>query len=93
MKNKSFFLLLFLSISLFALSAENEIDSKLRRLDDALAKRSVYDAIKQQRIDSLVQVSYLSEQPYEIYKKLYFMKNKSFFSAPLFVYFVIRIIC
>lgn len=71
MKNKSFFLLLFLSISLFALSAENEIDSKLRRLDDALAIRSVYDAIKQQRIDSLVQVSYLSEQPYEIYKKLY----------------------
>lgn len=71
MKNKSLLLSFFSVLLSVSLYAENEIDRQLRMLDETLVQRGSYDAVKQHRIDSLVRLSYLCEEPYEIYKKLY----------------------
>ena len=57
MKNKSLLLSFFLVLLSVSLCAENEIDRQLRVLDETLAQRDSYDAIKQHRIDSLVRLS------------------------------------
>ncbi len=52
-------------------SANNQSRQRLHDLDVALQNRATYDAQKQERIDSLKRLLYLSDLPYSLYHELY----------------------
>lgn len=58
-------------LSIIPLAANNKAGKLLDRLDEALALRPEYDAAKQRKIDTLVHLSHLSEDPYIVYHDLY----------------------
>ena len=63
--------ILVLMVSCGSFTIDNQLGQDLERLDEAIASRGQYDAVKRQRIDSLQQALYLSDEPYFAYIKLY----------------------
>lgn len=63
--------ILVLMVSCSSFTIDNQLGQDLERLDKAIASRGQYDAVKRQRIDSLQQALYLSDEPYFTYENLY----------------------
>ena len=71
MLKKLLFFALFSLLSFCAFAYDYSIREDLRRLDQTIAERPLYESQKRATIDSLMGIVYISFRPYESYQKIY----------------------
>lgn len=62
---------LLMALCIPRLSAKNQVEDLLDRLEQTLSEREDYDAVKRHRIDSFLMQSYLDASPQKWYENLY----------------------